>query len=342
MLLILFYFLVLRRRRQKYRHPEDKSKTVDTIESPPNSGFVSKSFQDDWGSVPQHGRTTSLFTNQQNPNHSLVTNGSQYLKHPYSYPSSFTNERLAARETHYTPSDQTQSPTDTLGPEFKSLRSNSTSSTIKPPPLSIPQTSLNHSNGKRSTKRKDLRQMSQLSLQTDDSASVYSEASAARSTPPPSTSFLVITPLPPVPIPLRSTSTTQSGVMSIRRREEEETIINKPLLSEPLPALKFNRDEAEAEEDRTEIYNVAKLLHSRQSKLPIDSNRFSRNPSIVSHIERSGSIKPVISPLGEEQSEPYRPRYYRLKQRKDSYASNSAMTASFPPGHSRDSQTPRL
>jgi hypothetical protein len=163
--------------------------------------------------------------------------------------------------------------------------------------------------------------MSQTSLETDDSASLYSEASASASTPFPSTSFLGTTPLPPVPIPVRSTTPTQSRVRSVRRREQEEIIIKKPLVSEPL---KFNRDEAE-EEDKTEIYNVAKLLQSRQSKLPIDPNRFSRNASIVSHIERSGSIKPVISPSGEEQLEPYRPRYYRLKQRRESYASN------FPP-----------
>jgi hypothetical protein len=119
-------------------------------------------------------------------------------------------------------------------------------------------------------KRKDSRRSSR-SIDSDDSASLYSEASA--STPYASKPFQE-TNVPPLISPGFTSPTHSPPTIS---------------LSAPPPLLRLDEDEAEG--DETEVYNVAKLIHSRLQRAPDPP---SRNSSIVSHIERSGSIKPVL------------------------------------------------
>ena len=349
--LILIWVFVLRRSRQKYQHPEDKSKT-DSVDSVA-AGSMSKSSQDDWHSISKHGGTDPLFTTrtQQTIHRPLVTHDSQYFKGVYAPPSSFVNnyEDREIHRTHVVPLYSAQSQGDRepyRGFETATLlsaRPSSLNPPIKLAPLSIPRTHLNHSNGKRSIKRKVSRQKTLDSgLETDDSDSLYSEASA--STPHSSTSSrATIVPEPVPPIPLRFTQPTQltpPDTFVSARRQEEAIIESSPpttSLFTPLPSIRFNRHEAEAAEDDTDIRNVAKLLHSRQSRLPKNPDPPSRNSSIVSHIERSGSIKPVISPSGEEESESYRPRYHRWKQNRNDYLSASHLhdTSMLPSSHLR-------
>ena len=339
-LIILVFVIVLRRRHrphpQKYEHPEDGSKFVDAVESPQDS-FMSKPSKDNLHSMFKRAEADPFIATQTEQR--LPPSESQYLNDAYTRPfSSVKNdyEGLATHEMHIVSLDTAQSPKD-VGFEaaaFRSGRPSSSRSTIKLPPLSIPEKTLNRSNGERSTKRAVSRKSSKppdSAWETDDSASLYSAASASASNYFSKSSLEPVKPPPVPPIPIQFTSPAQStlpkgtDVIVIAHRRDEEEIITKspPLLSLSLPSLRFNGDNGEVEEDENEvqIYNVAKLLHSRQSKLPKDAP--SRNSSIVSHIERSGSIRPIISPTDEES---YRPRYYRLKQKRDSYASNLSPT----------------
>jgi len=214
------------------------------------------------------------------------------------------------------------------------------------PPLVIPGKPFNRSNGngRRSIQRtgsKWFLDPSDLNLGVDDAASVYSEASAYSSiTPPP----MIPPQVPPIPArfaaPLQSTlpESTDSDVIVISRVREDEIIKSfpPPPTYTPLPSLTFSGDEEE--QDETEILNVAKLLHSRHNKFP---KSLSRNSTTVSHIEREGSIKSLALSLAE--SEAYRPRYYRLKEKNDTrnpfysstlYLPNPFETMSLPPGDS--------
>ena len=341
-LIILVFVIVLRRRHRpphpKYEHSEDGSKFVDAVESPQVS-FMLKPSKDDLHSMFKRAEADPFIITQTEQR--LPPNEPQYLNDAYTRPfSSVKNdyEGLATHEMHIVSLDTAQSPTDDVGFEAAALRSSrpsSSRSTIKLAPLSIPEKTLNRSNGERSIKRAVSRKSSKppdSAWETDDSASLYSAASASASHYFSKSSLEPVKPPPVPPIPIQFTSPTQStlpkgtDVIVIAHRRDEEKIITKspPLLSLSLPSLKFNGDnveEVEEDENETQIYNVAKLLHSRQSKLPKDVP--SRNSSIVSHIERSGSIRPVISPTDEDS---YRPRYYRLKQKRDSYASNLSPT----------------
>ncbi|KAF8802598.1 hypothetical protein BYT27DRAFT_7196531 [Phlegmacium glaucopus] len=335
--LVLIYVFVIRRSRKKYRHPEDRSKIADTVESAAGGSmlksFQSKSLQDDWRSISEqeHGGTTPIFAaqTQRNINPPLLSPDSHYFKDPYT-PSTFVNE------THDVPLDSAQSQGDTEpyrqyeAATLLPARPISSNPPRKVAPLNIPGKPLNHSNGKRSTKRRQ--KTLDSGLETDDSASLYSAASASSSTS--NSSMATIIPVPPIP---RLSTPSVDGTVNARRREESirNSYPTTPSLLAPLPPVIFNRDEAE--EDDTEIYNVAKLLHSRQSRLPTNPNTPSRNSSIVSHIERSGSIRPVLLPAGESESESYRPRYDRWKQNRNAlslYAPNTSAP------HPRDSMSP--
>jgi len=205
-------------------------------------------------------------------------------------------------------------------------------------PLIIPRKiSNNNSNGDLSIKRtaavsrKSSIPFDPAGWESDDSASLYSLASASFSRS--SQETIRPPPVPPIPVhfalPTQSTLPKGEGVSIVATTplsdsDAEETISNKSL--PPLPSFKLKRNNGE-EEDETQIYNVAKLLQSRQSKLPkVPKDAVSRNASLVSHIERSGSISVVISP-----EESYRPRYYRLKQKmdhnKDSFSSSNHLSS---------------
>lgn len=332
-LLILVCVIVLRRsHRQKYEHPEDGSKSVDAVES----SLASKPSKDDLHSTFKRAEADPFIITETEQR--LPPSESRYFKDAYTRPSSSVKnyyEGLATHETHIVSLDTAQSPKDNVGFETVALhsgRSSSSKSTIKLTPLSIPEKSLYHSNGERSTKRAVSRKSSKPTdsgWETEnDSASLYSVASASASNYFSNSSLETIKPPPVPPIPIQFTSPIQStlpkGTDTIVRRDEENLITKSPpLLSPSLPSLKFNEDNGvEVEEDETQIYNVAKLLHSRQSRVP---DAPSRSSSIVSHIERSGSIRPIS--LTNEES--YRPRYYRLKQKrdtKDSYTPNLSPT----------------
>lgn len=316
-LLILIIVIFLRRsRRQEYERPQDVSKGVDDVES-----MVGRAEAD------------SLFTTKTE---------SQIIKDAYIRSSSVPHDYagLATHEAHVVSLDIAQSPKDDVEFENVDLRSDrpsSSKSTIKLPPLSIPRKTLNRSKGRRSTKRKMSRKSSKppdSGSDSDESASLYSVASAPASAYFSNSSLETIKPPPVPPIPIRFALSTQlilpkstDVIATAPRPDEEEETIPKSLPTlptlPPLPSFKFNGDDDEEEEDETQIYNVAKLLHSRQAKLlKIPRDAISRDASIVSHIERSGSINAVITPTDEES---YRPRYNRLKQRRnteDSFALN--------------------
>jgi hypothetical protein len=158
----------------------------------------------------------------------------------------------------------------------------------------------------------------------DDSSSLYSRASASASAYFSRSSLETVKapPVPPIPahfLPTRSPTTLPEDTVDIVTApipDKEDTI--PKLFLPPLPSIKLSISEGngeEEEEDKSQIYNVAKLLQSRQAKLRKDD--VSRNTSMVSHIERSGSINVVLTPTEEEGSESYRPRYNRLKQKKE-------------------------
>ena len=230
---------------------------------------------------------------------------------------------LATHETHVVSFDVAQqSPKANEGfgtVALHSYRPNASKSTIKLAPLIIPQNIPMSSNGEHSAKGTITRKPSDSGL-SEDSASLYSVPSESASTYlSRSSSLATIKPPPVPPIPVHFTSPTLSTfsrrsdvtVTPPRPYDEEESISR---LLPPLPS--FPRLTINGEDDReTEIYNVAKLLQTRQAKLSREQkDSISRNASKVSHIERSGSISAVISPTDEES---YRPRYYRLKQKRD-------------------------
>lgn len=324
-LLIVFWFL--RRLRQKYRYPEDASKNLDSVETASGAFTDLKPpFQDDWRSISEHGETPSLLTarTQQSFNRSSAASETQYLRDAYARPSSFVNDYEApvTYETPTVPSDSIQSPTNTAGSETATFQPSFSNPTTGFAPLRIHKKSRNNSNGSGSVPTSP-----DSGLEADETGSLYSEASASISYP--SKSFLrTVTPPPVPPIPLHFNTTIQStpleSVLSTGMQEDEKTTINPyraPYLSASPPSLRFSK-----EVDEAEIYNVARLIYSRQSKAAKARDRESRASSIVSHIERSGSIRPVILPEEEAVSEPYRPRYYRLKQKKNSHSSNLSPT----------------
>ena len=220
---------------------------------------------------------------------------------------------VATQQTHTVSLNIAQSPIDDVGFDTATLlpyrpRSNSKSK-IKLPPLIIPENiplNVNEDSLTQTSRTKSIKQPdSGWELESNDSASLYSEASASLSI----SSMETIRPPPVPPIPLRFGLPTQSTLPKGAARSPRPDEDNKSL--PPLPSFKFLGDNGE--EDETQIYNVAKLLQSRQSKLPqVPKDAMSRNASLVSHIERSGSISVVITP-----EESYRPRYYRLKQKRD-------------------------
>ena len=332
-ILILILVISLRRsRHQKYEHAENCSKSVDDIDSPQASKDDSHSM------MFNRAEADPLIITETEQN--LPPSESQYLKNAYTRPSSSPVKKfyagLPTYETHVVPLDIVQSPPkdNNVGFEIAPLRSgrpSSSKSTIKLAPLTIPAKALNRSNGKRShPNRTNSRKSSKppdSGWETDDSASLYSVASAATYLSKSSLETIKPTLVPSIPIrfttpPTQSTSSLPKGTTDVIMTESS----SPPLSSLSPLSLKFNgnnnsekivEEELEELEDEIQIYNVAKLLHSRQSKLPPSKDSpssnaaLSRNSSNVSHIERSGSI---ISPTDEKS---YRPRYYRLKQKKD-------------------------
>jgi len=212
-----------------------------------------------------------------------------------------------------------QSPKDNIRFETVALHSyrpnSSSKSTIKLPPLIIPSNIPMNSNGDRSAKATVSRKPSDSGY-SEDSASLYSVPSVSASSYLSRSSLETIKPPPVPPIPAHLASPTLSTfsrgtdvTVTPPSPHDEESFAR---LLPPLPS--FPRLSLNGEEDETDIYNVAKLLQTRLSKLPRGrKDSISRNASMVSHIERSGSISAVISPTDEES---YRPRYYRLKQKK--------------------------
>ena len=338
LVLIIPIFVIARRRsrqQKKYEHPEECSKSVDADDSPQHS-------KDDLHSDFKHAEAAPLFTTTESK-HILPLTESQYVKDAYTRQPSPPSVKiyyagLPTHETHTVSLDRiAQSPKDdvgfeNVGFEVATLHSRSSSgSTIKPTPLSIPEKSPDRSDdGQCSTKGTVSRKSSKApdpGWESDDSASLYSVKSASAHFSNPSLETMKLQPESSIPIRLPSPTLLKgTDVIAIAERRDEETIIKSlPLPSLSLPSPIFNGDnggETQVEEDETQIYNVAKLLHSRQSRLPKDSDELSRNASIVSHIERSGSI---TSPTDEKSS--YRPRYTRLKQKR--YTNNMNIRNSF-------------
>jgi hypothetical protein len=308
LILILVYIVIAcRPRRQKYHRPENtRSQVVDVETTPPAS--ASKPSKDDLYSKDGYRSPPPVFVSKpvQDDLYSVS------LKDRHRSPPFVNNyESLTTHESHIV----------SLGGAQR----------IKLAPLKIPQKPSSRSNGLHSNKRTGTHRLSNLSLEADDASSVYSEASAYL--PEPSLPSFIRPPMPT--LPLRFNKSTSSilpknsgsdAIVISRKQSQEEPVINSfppPSLSAPPPSLTLNEDEEAA--DQTEIYNVAKLLHSRQAKLP---KRSSRRFSTVSHIERSGSIR---SSAGEPESEAYRPRYNRLKQKKDTMdADDSYLPNPFP------------
>ena len=323
LVLVATYSLALCRPRKKSQHSDERYKCVDTLESPAVSKKLS---QDDW---PSDGKTAAHLTThpQRSLDRSSVFTESQYWKDAYTLPSPFVNdyERLEAQEPHSVPLNNPHSPRDTEQFDTATLhsaRSSSWNSTVKLPPLSIPQRPLYYSSGRGSIKRNGSRHSSKT-IDSEDSVSLYSEASAYTPTP---------TSPPVLPIPIHVTQPTSPDTVDVvgSTSKQEENIIKSPptaSLSASLALPKLNGDEAE--EDEIEIHNVAKLLYSRRSKELQSLDTPSRNTSIVSHIERSGSIKPAILSPVEEESEPSRrPRYLRSKQKRNADAPATLLRAS--------------
>jgi hypothetical protein len=312
--LLIYLITLCRPRHGKYQHPKNRSGVVD-VES--NQGVsVSKSSKDDSNSIDF-----------------------RYSEDGYPRPTSFINkyESLATLETHTISIGNTQPPKDNVEFDNSELLSISPRSSlkIKLAPLSIPESPLNHANRGRSIKRSN--PFEPGLEETDDAASVYSEASAYPNYSEPS---IIPPPVPSIPLHFITTpstlpKSTDSNAIEITRKphEEETIIIEPPSLPAPKPSFKSsgdNRDEAEAQ---TEIYKVAKLLQSRQAKLPNIHNSTSRHLSTVSHIERSGSIKPVFSSSGEQELESYR---QRLKQKQASTDPiSNPFLSTLPPVYSR-------
>ncbi|CAA7263134.1 unnamed protein product [Cyclocybe aegerita] len=142
---------------------------------------------------------------------------------------------------------------------------------------------------------------------SDDSASLYSQASAGtqqsvRSTLAISASTIQAFPLPNVPISSSPAHTPdEDGILRGSPRSLFDPV--------PLPPADSTEDGVE----RSDTLVVASLLKSRTKH--ISANQPSRSSSLVSHIERNGSIKPAISPIGEEgERETARERYLRMKK----------------------------
>lgn len=342
-LICLVFVVSIRRSRRKnakeHGHPEDNSKCLGAVES--QESFVAKPHKNDMHSMFKRAEADPLITTKTAQR--VPLSESQYIKDAYTRSTSSVKNYyagLATHETHTIPLIIGQYPEDNVGFETAALHSGQpgpSKSTIKLAPLTIPGKIPNRSNGERSIKKTASRKSTKhldSDCDSDDSASLYSVASA--SVYYPKSSLETIKP-PPVPsIPIHFVSSTQSTVpegtdvaMIPPGRDEEKPISKSlpPIPSLSLPSLKFNGDNGEEAEDETQIYNVAKLLQSRQARLQLPKDGPSRNASVVSHIERSGSISALLSPTDEKS---YRPRYYRLKQKRnttrDSISSNLSST----------------
>ena len=319
LLSLVFVSYLRRSRHQKLAQSELESKCVDGGES--QETFMLKPSKH---SMYKRAEADSFITSNSE---------SQYLKDAYSRPTSSVRTYytgLPTHEAHSLSLDITRSPKDNV--ETAPLRSELPSSskpTIKLAPLTIPGKIPSNSNRNRTIKGTISRKLTKpfdSGWDSDDSASLYSVASATASAsasahfskPPQET--IMPPPVPPFPVhfasPAQSTLPRGTGITLVTPTPyEEETTTNllPPLRSITPLSLSLNRDDGE--EDETQIYNVAKLLQSRQgNSLMVPEDAVSRNASVVSHIEREGSISVVITPTNEK---PYRPRYYRLKQKRD-------------------------
>ena len=317
LLILLFLIFVMSRcrsRSQKYEHPENCSKSMDSFISPQPS-------KNDLQSKFKRAEADPLIIEQKFP-----PSDSQYLKDAYTLPSPSVKNDSAGLASHIFSLDITQPPKDNVEFEIATLHSgrpSSSKSTIKVPLLSIPGKTLHRSNGLRSNKGTVPREYSKPSdsgWETDDSASLYSVASASAYSYISNASLATIKPPPVPPIPIHFASPAQSTL------PKDTDVIVKRYELPPLPSFSppslFSGDNGEEVDD--EIYNVAKLLQSRQLKLPKDA--ISRDSSIVSHIERSGSINVIIPPTDEKS---YRPRYYRMKQKRVTEDSSSSNLSPF-------------
>ena len=318
MLFIPGVVMALRRQyRPKYEHPEHGTKSMDAIQFS-QEYLVSEPSKDNFRSILKRAEVLDPLTITETEQ-TLPTCQSQFPKVTYhdtlpSPPVKDCYEDLPAHEDHITSLNSTaQYPNDNIGSKTATLRSSSPSSsklTIKLPPLIIPGKTLNNSNGERSglskktVSRKSSRPLDS-SCETEDSFSLYSMASASSYFPKPSQETIKHPPMPPLPnrfaSPTQSTSSNGTDVIAIANMRDEENLITilPPSLSLSPPSFKFNGDNGEEAEDVTQIHNVAKLLYSRQARLPKEAAA-SRHFSLTSHIERSGSIRPVITHKDEE------------------------------------------
>ncbi|KAF8161602.1 hypothetical protein B0H34DRAFT_386980 [Crassisporium funariophilum] len=266
-------------------------------------------------------------------------------------PSTFVNGEESTR-VKQAPVDSVAYSTLSAKPEteletatFIPSRSPSPRSTNSPPkllPLSIPvfvPAVRQPSKGKR-TKRssKHASKIMDAGVESDDSDSMYSQASGSTHHSKASTgttqSSIQAYPLPPVPIipqHLRSDSLPLSELSNSTRRASaasDETIRPSPVtpLFTPLPPIVFDRTEDEAEVNRADTIVISKLLKSRVKQTPMP---LSRSFSDASHIERSGSIKTAGIIADEDGTRSYGSRYMRLKHGQDTRHSRSD---SNPPG----------
>ncbi|KDR69790.1 hypothetical protein GALMADRAFT_230461 [Galerina marginata CBS 339.88] len=186
-----------------------------------------------------------------------------------------------------------------------------------PPPSTVPEQappSRRPSRGKQSVRNsRRASNVVDAGYDSDDSASLYSQASA--STLVPSSKSLSATwqsvnepslhrSLPPTTVPLPSIPQSPSNIGAGPEFDQRTPI--KQLLP---PGLR-QEEEEQAELQREHTAFVAQLLKSRQrnSRNPVPPTRSS---STVSHIERKDSIKPVF-PLSEEDGSRSRSRRGRL------------------------------
>lgn len=324
-----------RKNAKKCGHPEDTAQYLSAVGS--QESIASKPSKEDMHSMFKRAESDPLIITKTEQRFPLTE--SQCIKNAYTQSTSSVKNYyagLATHETHTVSLDIPRYPENNVRFETATLdsgRPNPSKSTIKLAPLVIPGKMPNRSNRGRSIKKTASRKSSKpidpgLDSGSDsgDSASLYSVASASASASVYYSKSALETikppPVPSIPTHFASASSNQltypesPDVVVIAPEPDDEKTISKTqptLPSLSIPTLKFNGANGE-ESGEDEIYNVAKLLQSRQAKLQLPNDVPSRNASIVSHIERSGSINAILSPTYEK---PYRPRYNRFKQKRD-------------------------
>ncbi|KAF8959263.1 hypothetical protein BDZ97DRAFT_1402863 [Flammula alnicola] len=207
---------------------------------------------------------------------------------------------------------------------------------VQLPPISIPEyvpPSRRSTKGTRSSRRNTKHTYKPLGAGDDsdgDSVSLYSQASAytSRSAGPTPELTPSDTRYPLTAIPLVSHSSEHNRLDSAATITAGDRTINRhsapvaPIFSPPIPPDVAADEEGITPLSRENTVFVANLLKSRVKHIQAPS----RSSSLVSHIERKGSIKPAFSPVGEDGLETRRVRALpSLRKPHDPASSTSAV-----------------